>query len=73
MRGRASTTFWKLAHSPMKQNEFSPVLTSDPPRKPLRPGFHAAVLRYELLLMAGLDAKPHDIECRHIVHPTVKA
>ena len=29
----------QLAHSPMRQNVSSPVLTSDPPRKPLRPGF----------------------------------
>jgi hypothetical protein len=28
------------------------------------------VLRNELLLMARLDAEPHDIECRHIILPT---
>jgi hypothetical protein len=31
------------------------------------------VLRNELVLMARLYAEPHDIECRHVVLPTVKA
>jgi len=33
--------------------------------------FHPAVLRNELLLMTRLDAEPHDIECRHVILPTV--
>ena len=43
-----------------------------PATEALEAAIHAAVLRNELLLMAGLDSKPHDIECRHIVLPTVK-
>jgi hypothetical protein len=70
MRGRASTIFWKLAHSPMKQVFAAPnKITS---AKALEAGIHAAVPRRELVLMATLDAKPHDIKCRHIVLPTVK-
>ena len=41
-----------------------------PTAEALEAGIHAAVLRNELLLVAGLDTKPHDIECRHIVLPT---
>jgi hypothetical protein len=44
-----------------------------PAAEALEAGIHAAVLRNELLLMAGFDSKPHDIKCRHIVLPTVKA
>jgi hypothetical protein len=51
----------------MKQNVFSPVLTSDPPREPFEAGIYAAVPRNKLLLMARFDAESHDIERRHVV------
>ena len=44
-----------------------------PAAEALEAGVHAAMLRNELLLMAELNTKPHNIECRHIVLPTVKA
>ena len=43
-----------------------------PAAEALETGVHASVLRNELILMARLDAEPHDIECRHVVLPTVK-
>ena len=48
-------------------------LDQRPAAKALEAGIHAAVLRNELVLMARLYAEPHDIECRHVVLPTVKA